>query len=418
MFTVLPESPSQEFPGTVFAPGRTPFYPDARYRIFVPGGNVTWSLGGSTATAGVNGLPCSYHIFVDKDWVSADGRTTKTPPPDLPANYRIVITGEIATDGTNTTFAGTRGECTYPRPGGVPTAPLDCVFDNPIPPALDNLGVWLQNATGRTYTVTEENLPAPWTSSNTGRFTLPTKGCVPGAVPGYPGINKYCLHTITNRLPTPTPTITPGGPTLTPAPSATPTATATATCTATVEPSATPSATTPANVTPTPTSTLTPTLTATASPTSSPCPTATNTPGGGGNGGGGGGNEPTRTPTPTATVTATVTSTPPPPAPSPGPAETEPATLAPSPPAPAATQTAAAEVLAESQTPPQQTAVAFQTAVARGTPPAQLLPGLPGTGTPPPAGTSGGAVAAVAAGLGLLVAGAAGALRRRRRLAQ
>ena len=118
------------------------------------------------------------------------------------------------------------------------------------------MGVWLQNANGRTYTVTEENLPPPWVSANTGSFTLPTKGCVPGVVPGYTGINKYCLHTITNRQPTPTPTITPGGPTLTPTTGPTVTPTGAATATATVP----------------------------LSPTASPPPAATNTPGGGGGG--------------------------------------------------------------------------------------------------------------------------------------
>ena len=73
---------------------------------------------------------------------------------------------------------------------------------------LDSIGTWLQNANGRTYTVTEDGAPPPWVSSNVGSWTQPPVRWLPAVVPGFPGINKYCLHTITNRLPTPTPTIT------------------------------------------------------------------------------------------------------------------------------------------------------------------------------------------------------------------
>ena len=196
-------------------PGRTPFYPNTRYQILVPpGGQVVWHKpNGTSSTAGVNGLPCSLHIFFEKQWVDANGQTTVNPPAGLPETYRIVAAGQVDADGSpNAPRLPTSAVCTYPRQNGVPVAPLQCVYDNPIPPVLDNIGMWHQNANGRTYTVTEEGLPPPWVSSNVGSWTLPSKGCVPGVVPGFPGINKYCLHTITNRLPTPAPTITPAAP--------------------------------------------------------------------------------------------------------------------------------------------------------------------------------------------------------------
>jgi hypothetical protein len=92
---------------------------------------------------------------------------------------------------------------------------------------------------------------------------------------------------------TPTPTITPGGPTLTPTSTATPTSTPTATPTATPTPTPT-STITPGGPTFTPTAT--PTLTAT--PTRTNTPTQTITPGG-----------PTFTPTATPTLTSTPTQT-------------------------------------------------------------------------------------------------------------
>ena len=94
---------------------------------------------------------------------------------------------------------------------------------------------------------------------------------------------------------TATPTITPGGPTLTPTNTPTPTSTATITPTPTVTP--TPTATnTPAGV---PTSTPTSTPTPTPTPTTPPPPTSTITPGG-----------PTLTPSLTPTNTSTPTRTP------------------------------------------------------------------------------------------------------------
>jgi cysteine-rich repeat protein len=74
--------------------------------------------------------------------------------------------------------------------------------------------------------------------------------------------------------PTPTPTVTPGGPTNTPTPTVTPTPTITPTATAT--PTTPPAATPTPTRTPTPTPTITPTPTTAATPT--PTPTATPTP--------------------------------------------------------------------------------------------------------------------------------------------
>jgi CSLREA domain-containing protein len=96
---------------------------------------------------------------------------------------------------------------------------------------------------------------------------------------------------------TPTPTITPGGPTLTPTITLTPTSTPTVTSTPTITSTPTNTATRTSTATPTATATSTPSITPggpTLTPTSTPTQTATAT----------------RTPTPTITLTPTLTITP------------------------------------------------------------------------------------------------------------
>ena len=106
------------------------------------------------------------------------------------------------------------------------------------------------------------------------------------------------LAKVAESSPTPTTTITPGGPTFTPTDTETPTDTPTGTHTATVTSTASPTPT----VTSTATATNTPTRTATPTPSNTPTHTATNSPTST--------NTPTSTPTSTSTATPTPSNTP------------------------------------------------------------------------------------------------------------
>ena len=139
-FTVPTGFPS--FPPTDWPTGRTPYYPDARYQILVnAGATVVWQEPSGTETLSVNALPCSYHIFPDKDWTYPNGQTTKIPPADLPANYRIVVTGaDRHGRHQHLIRLPPGGSAPTPAPAASPTAPLQCTYTNPQPPALDNIG--------------------------------------------------------------------------------------------------------------------------------------------------------------------------------------------------------------------------------------------------------------------------------------
>ena len=174
-------SPQDRGQPTTFAPGRTPYWPNAAFSIPFDGNNLVWTLDGRTATASANSAPCSNHIFFDKVWQDADGKTV-APPADLSTNYVITATSRL-------------GEAVCSYPAGSST--LTCVYTNPKPPALDDLGLWVPF--GETYTVTESSLPVGWAvQSGAGVFTATLSN--QGYCENVEGQEKYCNHTVVNRF--------------------------------------------------------------------------------------------------------------------------------------------------------------------------------------------------------------------------
>ncbi|MFP4438636.1 MAG: choice-of-anchor A family protein, partial [Chloroflexaceae bacterium] len=180
---------------TMFEPGRTPYWPDTAFNmVFDADETLVWTLNGKTATASKNGVPCSYHVFVEKEWYDVDGNLMDAPPAELSTDYAITVEGDLGT-----------GTCSYPAGSDS----LECTYDNTQPPALDNKGLWVPF--GEAYTVTETGLPDGWEAvAGVGEFTAGDGYCETGR----DGVTKYCTHTVENQavvLPTATqePTATP-----------------------------------------------------------------------------------------------------------------------------------------------------------------------------------------------------------------
>ncbi len=168
---------------TTFEPGRTGYWPNSGFSMVVDAGdlqnNLVWTLEGPdgsrrTSTASTSSQPCSHHLFFEKSW--EDGT-----PETIPGDYEIVAESEFGT-----------AVCTYEDNGSGPM--LVCEYDNDMPPALDNMGLWVP--VGGEYTVAENNLPQGWEAeSGIGTFNI-NNGY---AKPGYDGLEKYYLHTVTNK---------------------------------------------------------------------------------------------------------------------------------------------------------------------------------------------------------------------------
>ncbi len=168
---------------TTFEPGRTGYWPNSGFSVVVDAGdlqnNLVWTLEGPdgsrrAATASTNTTPCSYHIFFEKSWEG-------DMPETIPEDYEIVAESEFGT-----------AVCTYEDNGN--GLELVCEYDNDMPPALDNKGLWVP--VGGEYTVTENNLPQGWEAkSGTGTFTV-SDGY---AQSGYDDLDKYYMHTVVNK---------------------------------------------------------------------------------------------------------------------------------------------------------------------------------------------------------------------------
>ncbi|MDZ4198896.1 MAG: choice-of-anchor A family protein, partial [Kiritimatiellia bacterium] len=187
----IPVGPNNKFvggapdrqPPTEFAPGRTPFWPNAAFSVRFNGDNLVWALNGRTSTASSKSTPCSYHVFLDKVWLDADGNALSGPPADLPADYMLVAISSLGT------VVGTY------EPGN---PQLVVVYQN-SKPALDQKGLWVP--AGESYTIEEHNLPAGWAAKGLGEY-FPGDGF---AISGHLGIGKYYLHTVRNREDAPVP---------------------------------------------------------------------------------------------------------------------------------------------------------------------------------------------------------------------
>ncbi len=226
-FTPAPENRGQP---TVFAPGRTPFYPNAAFSVNFDGSNLVWTLQGRTSTASANSTRCAQ-------------QTTPTP----------TATATATETPTATATATSTAEEPTATPTNTPTeTPVATATETPTPTA--------------TATATETPT-ATATATSTAEEPTATPTDTPTETP------------VATATETPTPTATA---TATETPTATATATSTAeepTATPTDTPTETPVAT--ATETPTPTATATatetPTATATATETNTPTATPTNT---------------------------------------------------------------------------------------------------------------------------------------------
>lgn len=155
-----------------FASGRTPPWPQAAFPVVFDGAPLTWTLNGRTVTATRDSAPCAYRMSLDKQWVDGDGVLLSGPPANLPADYRLIATSRLGT------AIGT-------YPDGVSN--LVVTYDNAIPPALDNDGLWVP-CCGQSFTVGETNLPAGWAPAG-GLGTFPAVGAT----------TNRLAHTVTNR---------------------------------------------------------------------------------------------------------------------------------------------------------------------------------------------------------------------------
>ena len=168
-----------------------------------------WPSG--TETLSINGLPCSLHIFFEKQWVDANGQTT-VDPAGRSTGERTVSSppGRWRRRLAQRPPAAHQRRLHLPPPERRPGCPPAVRLRQSHPAgAGQHRDVAPQRQRAHLHR-DRGGPPPPWVSSNVGSWTLPSKGCVPGVVPGFPGINKYCLHTITNRLPTPTRRSPPG----------------------------------------------------------------------------------------------------------------------------------------------------------------------------------------------------------------
>ena len=82
-----------------------------------------------------------YHVYFDKVWV--DANMNPTAAPALPDGFTITATSSV-------------GQATCTWSGGS----LVCLYQNQMPPALDNNGLWVPD--GESYTVSEAGLPTGW----------------------------------------------------------------------------------------------------------------------------------------------------------------------------------------------------------------------------------------------------------------
>ena len=124
-----------------------------------------------SATVAVTGQqpPKAYHVFLEKVWV--DGNLKPVGAPPLPDDFTITATSSI-------------GEATCTWAGH----DLVCIYQNQMPPALDNNGLWVPE--GETYTVSETGVPAGW---------QPIRGI--GTFPANGGLcnGTECWHTVKNQ---------------------------------------------------------------------------------------------------------------------------------------------------------------------------------------------------------------------------
>jgi hypothetical protein len=172
-------TPADRGQPTTFDPGTTPVWPSSAFFVTFSGASLSWTLNGITVTADANTTPCAYNIFIEKVWLDLRNRPAGVPS-NLPSNYNITVTSSLGT-----------AVCTYPTG----TAPLVCVYDNDMPPATDNDGLWV--LPGESYVVAENNLP-PGTAPISGVGTFnPTDGY---CVPGQGGVERYCTHRVNNRV--------------------------------------------------------------------------------------------------------------------------------------------------------------------------------------------------------------------------
>jgi hypothetical protein len=158
-------------------------WPDAAVAVVWPGDtDLTWSMNHLSATASVaTSPPCARHVYLDKQW-SEGGGPVQAPlnlPAGVASNFKITATSTLGT-----------ATCTYPAGSGQ----LTCKYVNQKPPATDNKGLWVPE--GGTYTITEENTPPnSFPLSGIGDFVAPDPSCVPG----YNGVDRYCLQTVMNQ---------------------------------------------------------------------------------------------------------------------------------------------------------------------------------------------------------------------------
>ncbi|MDX1995470.1 MAG: choice-of-anchor A family protein, partial [bacterium] len=173
-FSPAPQDRGQ--PST-FAPGRTPFYPNAAFSVDFGSGDLVWTLNGRTATANgsTESQRCQYHIFIQKVWQNEDG----TPINGLPEGVDLSGFSITATSSLETLT------CTYVN--GV----LTCTSNLGGNEANDGLDVLV----GSSYTVSESGIPAGWVNvSGLGEFTqtVGADNC------GVNGLAKNCTHTVVN----------------------------------------------------------------------------------------------------------------------------------------------------------------------------------------------------------------------------
>jgi len=113
-----------------------------------------------------------YHVYFDKVWV--DANMNPTAAPALPGNFTITATSSV-------------GQATCTWSGGS----LVCLYQNQMPPALDNNGLWVPD--GESYTVSEAGLPTGWYGiQGIGTFPANSGNCD----------GTTCLHTVKNQLST------------------------------------------------------------------------------------------------------------------------------------------------------------------------------------------------------------------------
>jgi hypothetical protein len=174
--------PADQGQPTVIGANITYAWPFAAWTVTWDGTtDITWSLNHLTATASSTTSPvCARHIYLDKQWVGSGG-PTQAPlnlPPGLASNFKITATSSLGT-----------ATCTYP----VNSSQLTCKYTH-VAPATDNNGLWVPE--GGTYSISEVNLPPnSFALSGVGDFVAPDPSCVPG----YKGLERYCLQTVENQ---------------------------------------------------------------------------------------------------------------------------------------------------------------------------------------------------------------------------